>query len=165
MEVRLIVADPLADPWFSSLWTLHETFLSPNAVIVPTNAMKSDIHLCRLYFIPEVLQSIKNALEYDGTTREADGECGLGTMIDGTGLLVCHDQDSMGLLTAAGNRTSRHEEDRVYGIMQVFDFKLGNSAPRMEVNRTFSLKELNDQLGAALLQKDPVLSQMYIYQR
>ena len=67
-------------------------------------------------------------------------------------------QDSMGLLTAAGNRTTRHEEDRVYGIMQVFEFQLGNSASDIDENGSFSLEELNDQLGSALLEKHPILS-------
>lgn len=164
MEVTMIVADLLADPWFSSLWTLQETFLSSDAVIIPGDAMKSRIDLCRLNFIGETLKSIRDALGYDDEIRGADGECGLGSMIDRTGLLVCLDQDSMGLLTAAGNRTTRHEEDRVYGIMQVFEFQLGNSAPDVDEHHTFSLEELNDQMGAALLEKDPVLSQMYIYQ-
>ena len=96
-------------------------------------------------------------MSYDDKIREADGECGLSAMIDRTGLLVCLDQDSMGLLTAAGNRTTRHEEDRVYGIMQVFECQLGNSASDIDENRTFSLEELNDQLGAALLEKAPIL--------
>ncbi|KAL9064109.1 MAG: hypothetical protein Q9161_009080 [Pseudevernia consocians] len=117
MEVTMIVADFLADPWFSSLWTLQETFLSPEAVILSGDAMKSSIDLFRLRFISEAFETIKDALNYDEKTRKADGECGLGAMIDRTGLLVCLNQDSMGLLTAAGNRTTRHEEDRVYGII------------------------------------------------
>ena len=162
MELTMIVADLLADPWFSSLWTLQETFLSPNAVILPGDAMKSSIDLCLLKFISETLQIIMNALGYDDQTRRADEECGLGAMIDSTGLLVCLERDLMGLLTAAGNRTTRHEEDRVYGIMKVFEFQLGNKAPDVDENYNFSLDELNDQLGAALLAKDPIMSQMYI---
>lgn len=69
----------------------------------------------------------------------------------------------MGLLGAAGSRTTRHEEDRVYGIMQIFGFQLGNSAPDVDANCTLSLEELNDQLGASLMEKDPGASQMHIY--
>ena len=162
MEVTMIVADFVADPWFSSLWTLQETFLSPNAVILPSDAKKSTIDLSLLRYICEALQTIMDALGYNDEIREADAECGLSAMINRTGLLVCLEQDLMGLLTAAGNRTTRHEEDRVYGIMQVFEFQLGNSAPDFDGNHDFGLKELNDQLGAALLAKDPVMSQMYI---
>ena len=163
-EVTKFFADLLADPWFSSLWTLQETFLSPNAVIIQGDAMKCGIGLFRLRYLSETLQIIKRALDYNDEIRRADKECGLSAMIDRSGLLVCLDQDSMGLLGAAGSRTTRHEEDRVYGIMQVFGFQLGNSAPDVDVNYTFSLEELNDQLGAALLEKDPIASQMHIHQ-
>lgn len=162
-EVTIIVAELLADPWLSSLWSLQVTFLSPNAVIVPGDAMKSSIDHCRLQYISETLRVIKDALDYDEEIRGANESCGLGAMIDRTGLLVCLDQHSMGLLTAAGNRTTRHEEDHVHGIMQVFGFQLGISAPDIQEIRVFSLEEFNDQLGSALLEKDPVLSQMYIY--
>ena len=163
MEITMILAELLADPWFSSLWTLQETFLSPDAVVIPGDAMKCEMDLFRLRFISETLHHIKRALEGNDEIRRADEEFGLSAMIDRTGLLVCCDQDSMGLLGAAGNRTTCHEEDRVYGIMQVFGFQLGNSAPDVDENYTFSLEELNDQLGAALLEKDPVASQMHIY--
>lgn len=162
MEMTMIVADFLADPWFSSLWTLQETFLCPNAAIIPGDAMKSSMDLCSLSGISETLKAIMDVLRHDDRARGADKECGLGAMINRTGLLVCFEKDLMGLLTAAGNRTTRKEEDRVYGIMQVFDFRLGSSAPDVDENYNFSLEELNDQLGAALLAKDPVMSQMYI---
>lgn len=161
MEVTMIVADLLADPWFSSLWTLQETFLCPHALIIPGDAMKGDIGPNCLRFICETLELIKYALEYDDKIRRADKECGLSAMMDRTGLLVCLDQDSMALLTAAGYRTARNEEDRVYGIMQVFDLQLGSSSPDVDQNRAFSLGELLDQLGAALLDKESVLSRTY----
>ena len=39
MEVTMILADFLADLWFSSLWTLQKAFLRPNATIIPGDAM------------------------------------------------------------------------------------------------------------------------------
>ena len=164
MEVTMIIADFLADPWFSSLWTLQEIFLSPEAVIIPSDALKDSMDLCPLHGLSGTLHAIKDALDYNDELRNVDKYCGLSAVIDETGLLVCLDKNLMGLLTAAGNRTTRREEDRVYGIMQVFEFRLGNSAPDAE-HRSFSLEELNDQLGEALLERDPVMSQMYVYQR
>lgn len=70
----------------------------------------------------------------------------------------------MGLLTAAGSRTTVHDEDRGYRIMQVFDFQLGIFAPGIDDNTRFSLEQLNDQLGTALMEKDPTMSQMHIFQ-
>ena len=126
--------------------------------------MKSGSDLIRRRFISETLRTIIDGLGYNNETKGADECCGLGAMLDQTGLVVCLDQDSMGLLTAAGNRTTLHKEDRVYGVMQMFEFQLGNSAPGIDGQCTFSLEELNDQLGAALLEKDSILSQMHIYQ-
>lgn len=103
-------------------------------------------------------------MAYNDERRQLDAGLGIGKMIDETGLSVCIDQDSMGLLTAAGNRTTVHEEDRVYGIMQVFGLQLGSSSPNMDSSRTFSLEELNDQLGAALLEQDPIMSQLFLHQ-
>ena len=94
--------------------------------------------------ICEILEWIKDSLDHDDEIRTADKECGLGAMIDRTGLLVCLEEDSMGLLTAARFRTTRNEEDRVYGIMQVFEFQLGASAPDVDPNRVFGLEELLD---------------------
>ena len=165
LKVTRILIDFLADPWFSSLWTPQETFLSPDAMIIPSDASKASIDLCPLRGISETFHAIKDALGFNDEMRNVDKECGLGAIIDKPGLLICLDKNPMGLLTAAGNRTTRQEEDRVYGIMQVFEFQLGSSAPGAEKYRTFSLEELNDQLGQALLEKDSLMSQMHVFQR
>jgi hypothetical protein len=56
------------------------------------------------------------------------------------------------LLRYCKARTTSYEEDRVYAIIQVFDFRLGKSAPN--ANRTdFTFDELNVQLHDALIYK------------
>ena len=164
MEVTMVLADFLADPWFSSLWTLQENFLSPDAVIIPSDASKASIDICTIHGISDTLHAINYTLNANDELRNVDKYCGLSAMIDQTGLLICLDRNLMGLLTAAGNRTTRQEEDRVYGIMQVFEFRLGSSAPGVEEHRKFTLEELNDQLGQALMEKDSVKSQMHVFQ-
>ena len=164
MEVTMILADFLADPWFSSLWTLQEAFLRPNATIIPGDAMKTDLGLIRLADITSFLSDIRYQSMIFNEKWKSNTKIGLATMIDQTGLLVCSDQDLMGLLTAASTRITRHEEDRVYGIMQVFGFQFGSSAPDSDAQRQFSLAELSDQFGSALLGEYPVLSQMHIHQ-
>jgi hypothetical protein len=52
--------------------------------------------------------------------------------------------------------------DRVYGIMQVFEFHLGESA---EPEHTFSLVQLEIQLGAALNKRSPVWAQLFVRSR
>ncbi|KAL8791210.1 MAG: hypothetical protein Q9213_000167 [Squamulea squamosa] len=161
--IKGLVDEMIADPWFSSLWTLQETFLSPNASIIPSDAMKREVDLFQTSHFSDMLETFKDALGYNDFIQKIDEQCDLSAVIDKTGLLVCLNKNAMGLLTASGNRTTVHDEDRVYGIMQVFDLQLGNSAPDSDPNQHFSLEELNDQLGAALLTKEPVLSQMHFY--
>ena len=151
------------DPWFSSLWTLQESFLAPNAAVITIDAMKSTIDLILISHISQTLIAVKDALDFDENMRNLDLEYGLGDAIDRTGLVDGCNKNLMGLLTAAGHRSTVHEEDRVYGIMQIFDLKLGSSSPNADENQSFSLEELNDQLGMALMQRDPVLSQMHIF--
>ena len=65
------------------------------------------------------------------------------------------------LLVASKHRTTIYEEDRVYGIMQVFDLRLGKSAPGAS-GENFRSEELRTQLAAAVLVKYTVLSQLII---
>ncbi|KAK8041593.1 hypothetical protein PG994_014600 [Apiospora phragmitis] len=66
------------------------------------------------------------------------------------------------LLVASQHRTVRpqNQNDRVYGIMQIYDLKLGKSSPSHMGDRAYTLEELKDQLGAALVTKYPIASQL-----
>lgn len=64
------------------------------------------------------------------------------------------------LYSAAGYRKTSRGEDRVYGIMQVFGFKLGKSA---EPNRDFTLSDLELQIAAALNKKSPIWAQLFTH--
>ncbi|KAK8074099.1 hypothetical protein PG994_004998 [Apiospora phragmitis] len=73
------------------------------------------------------------------------------------------------LLAASSRRNPYSEVDRVYGIMQVFDLRLGKSAPEIlaleEKARKkigFTLEELELQLAEALLLKYPIFSQLVL---
>lgn len=65
------------------------------------------------------------------------------------------------LLACARHRKTTREHDRVYGIMQVFGYRLGASRPGCEGN-SYTLEELLDQLGTALLSHYPIESQLYV---
>lgn len=64
------------------------------------------------------------------------------------------------LLVAAKYRTTSpaRKSDRVYGIMQVFDLRLGKAAPEA-TNDDFTLAELQVQLAASLVAKHHLFSQ------
>lgn len=80
---------------------------------------------------------------------------------------LCEDQP-ITLLAAARARTSKRvmkrPEDKVYGIMQVFGLKLGHSNPACSEQK-FSLEQLEEQFGEALMAKHVVLSQFFLHEK
>ncbi|KAJ9616903.1 hypothetical protein H2200_000623 [Cladophialophora chaetospira] len=176
----------IKDPWFSSLWTLQEAFLSPKAIFIWRDGLSEEfVHLCRndkgavklftLKMWVSNWQTVrirrKRELQMFPEARE------LNEAIDTTGVLGgVYDEwmnnnlfdieipsDLMGnpfqLLAAAKHRTATHREDHVYAIMQVFDLRLGHSDPSAS-DRHFTLDELEIQLASALLQRYPIFSQL-----
>ncbi|RDW57009.1 hypothetical protein BP6252_13927 [Coleophoma cylindrospora] len=151
------------DPWFSSLWTLQEAFLCPNACLIFRDAGKNDFDYCSLKHICQSLLAVRDAVRHDDKIRAIDLQYSLSDLINQTGLLDAVNGNPMSLLMASRKRTAKHEEDHIYGIMQVFGFQLGKSAPDAIRGYEYSLEELTDQLGEAILLQNPILSQLHIH--
>lgn len=81
-------------------------------------------------------------------------------LVDANGLSKLARTNPMALYTTANRRTTTHPCDRIYGIMQVFDFKLGSSAEGADSQKDYTLPELEVQFGSELLKTLPVLSQI-----
>ena len=75
---------------------------------------------------------------------------------------LLHSDNPVTLYTGARFRKTRYQLDRIYGIMQTFDLRLGSAAEGAE-NKDFTLLELEDQLGTALMETWPVRSQFHIH--
>jgi hypothetical protein len=85
-------------------------------------------------------------------------------MITKRGLSALASQNCIALYQVAGYRRTQEDWDRVYGIQQVFDLRLGASAnPNMGMKTTRNLLFLENQLGTEILRKHPVLSQMHVF--
>lgn len=86
--------------------------------------------------------------------------------IEKSGLLELADRCPTALLTAARHRKTgpQNTTDRVYGIMQVFGLRLGKARPGAKADDSYTLEDLEDELGVALMTKDPMLSQLHVYQ-
>ena len=167
--VRLMIAaiNSLAlEPWFSSLWTLQEGYLRPDAVLKDRNGepwiyMQPDTqlrHFIDLYH--EVAEGLaSSAIDNTPVARE------LQSLIEKSGCLELRSKIPTILLKASRNRTVNpaYINDRVYGIMQIFDFKLGRAAPDCPPDVEYNLDDLEDQLGAALLSQSPIMSQMFFH--
>jgi len=74
---------------------------------------------------------------------------------------LCEDHP-ITLLTAARARTPKRPEDKVYGIMQVFGLKLGYSKPGC-ADQKFSLEDLEEQLGEAIMTHHVLPSQYFLH--
>lgn len=179
----------ISDEWFSSLWTLQEAFLSPKAMFIFRDGLSSQFldisrdaggntQLFRLDMWIQAWNSIRSIVEYfpqyPEATRLNDMICRLGFLdgardqsltffLDDTEFPSGVMGNPFNLLVAAKYRTTSpaRQSDRVYGIMQVFDMRLGKAAPEA-TNDDFTLDELQVQLAASLVARYHLFSQLIV---
>ncbi|RYP45314.1 hypothetical protein DL768_008328 [Monosporascus sp. mg162] len=175
------------DPWFTSLWTLQEAYLCKDACFL---SKEGDLSFYStgyqpFYDEPELTQDrrifglgeLLNATERSRVCVEMEGTATLYEenptierdpsfleFLRSSGLDALSRRNPMELYTAATNRKPSRTEDSIYGIMQVFGFRLGESNPsynKANSNKSISLADLEDELGLALMKFSPVLSQCF----
>lgn len=158
------------EPWFSSLWTLQESHLRPDATFLSREGQELSrqgyYEVGLVSFMSawgEIELALRRTMKITGASAAEHSDFRtaaaniLGRM-DALGL-GAHDNPVI-LYSAAGYRNTKHDDDRIYGIMQVFGLKLGKSAsPGM----TFSLAELELQFAAAINAKSPLWAQLYVH--
>ncbi|KAI4219948.1 MAG: hypothetical protein L6R36_007969 [Xanthoria steineri] len=174
------------DPWFSSLWTLQEAFLCPKAYLVPLEAspIYQDVQWERshtpvtLGALCSVAETLKEVVDDKQPSALQDWELDrdnpvvlkrwkylseVSTMLTQRGLSALASRNPMALYHVAQYRHTRNDKDRVYGIQQIFALRLGASAPGCHDldPKVFNRFNLEDQLGAALVQQYPVASQLH----
>ena len=177
------------DPWFTSLWTLQEAFLCQHAYILPLEAeltntgLESDIEtssVLTLQTLCDASITLNRVIESERPIVLAQWESDRSNpdvckrekylrdvygMLNRRGLLALATRNPIALYNTAQYRKSSLDWDRVYGIQQVFGFRLGASAPHVSNSRAKSFNRfvLEDQLGAAILVKYPVASQLHVF--
>lgn len=182
----------LCDPWFTSLWTLQEAFLCPRAFFLSVDAevfhRRTSDHTSTQALGKLVRK--RNSDECPFTLRELATQCNLiarGAMpflgesdnsqeiiqsfrenvaslalTSGLQSLANPEGSEMALFTSARYRRASRDEDHIYGIMQVFRYRLGKSRPGCERN-SYTRSELADQLGQELLKDRPIQSQLHVF--
>lgn len=159
------------DPWFSSLWTLQEAFLCNQAIVLSREGQAA-LELSTLNLRPWSLQQLvsfaNDLILWSERSRAPKAEPEFSELMDlahGSGLAALHLNNPMALLGVSYNRKTTRELDRIYGIMQVFgsDFKVGLSREDANPRREYTLAELEDEFGAAIIEHYPTLSQMHVY--
>lgn len=174
------------DTWFMSLWTLQEAYLRPDAYFFAKDGQivvspfglecldklpeKSDDQ--RIFCLYDVLdacdnvrvciqQSLDSGLEDIDKDSQFEPAQDILKLMSDSGLVALSHENPMELYAAAVNRNPSRILDSIYGIMQVFGFRLGRSNPHSKPDVVYTLGELEDELGAALMQLSPVLSQCF----
>ncbi|KAK8133117.1 hypothetical protein PG999_001290 [Apiospora kogelbergensis] len=160
-----------SDPWFSSLWTLQEAYLRQAGIILSKEGCMPE----RLNYDVVGLASLLMAWgEIDRVIRAEANEIRRSTGSQASSLLLEADRllermERLGLeagdnpiilYSAAGCRQTKYKEDRIYGIMQVFGFRLGKTT---KPGTHYTLQELEKQFAIALHERSAVWAQLFVH--
>lgn len=161
-------------PWFSSLWTLQEAFLKPDSIFLDREGSKvlsekGDVFTLQymLAFCKQLHQAMSIAMLPLAMKGVRDTvvvmQRVLVNKIQDAGLEALADRDRLTLYKCAHLRKAKDPLDKIYGIMQVWDFQLGKSAPVVDAARKWTLEELELDLGKQLVSRFPVESQLHLH--
>ncbi|TRX98429.1 hypothetical protein FHL15_000503 [Xylaria flabelliformis] len=172
-----------ADKWFSSLWTLQEIVLRKDALAlsrdgdpIPWNQgypMFFAILVNHCQNLYQDLQGLDDLPHQPGWLDSSTTDS-LGGSDEET---VAHIENMKKLILSAGfyylfsdnpnvqygtaqYRKTRDPEDRIYGIMQIYNLKVGKSARPRESPK---LEELRVEFGAEINTHCPIMGQSYIH--
>lgn len=161
-----------SDPWFSSLWTLQEAFLRDDAIImsrdaqfarVPSPEGSNVFHHAPISYLDQLCRMLARR---DITERLLpDPYSQIVELLRASGMLAIDSRSELDVYTATGSRTCSKDEDRIYGIQQIFGFRLGVSSRDSALGSHYNRRDLELQFDESLLMQYPVLSQMHVFAR
>ena len=162
--------------WFTSLWTLQEASLCPRAYLLsreattPLDTLANLCHWCST--IDQLCDTLSPRFLEDRATEESEIYESWApnekyvwenkSMLRHRGLVALASRNPMALYVAASYRKTRNEVNCIHAIQQVFNLQLGSSAPGF-VNQPVHFVMLEFELGARMIGKYPVLSQMHVF--
>lgn len=163
-----------SDPWFSSLWTLQEAYLSAHAELLSRDGhlindethrdLRSFADMMNAEFV-----DVQRILVYDNgmILREhpqVSSICDeIVRLVRASGLSELVWSNRMALYAAAGTRTATEPCDYVYAIQQIFNYRLGSTAEDSGSGRDWALDDLEAELGERIITDYPVYSQMHVF--
>ncbi|KAK8051736.1 hypothetical protein PG993_003121 [Apiospora rasikravindrae] len=164
----------LSDWWFTSLWTLQEGILRPDAILLSREAEHVRIRhstpytMMELRFVTNAFWNLRCALETD-SLRPKDA------LLNDLGQAVVQRLKRAGYSSdpfssnpnmqwgAARWRTASSEQDRVYGIQAIYNIRVGDTAPNAVRRQDRPLSELHMEFAATINAKSPLLGQMFVH--
>lgn len=172
------IREVLDDWWFSSLWTLQESILRRDAVILgqegePLKYDESEkfTHMLNR-FIYSSLWHIHYQLTFvNNTTVDRFQEPPVRAVAD----VICQQIEEAGYsispfatnpnlqYAAAATRNTSHSLDRIYGILSIYNLHVGATVPGADASRVYSFEELEDEFAATLNAFSPLLAQLFVH--
>ena len=176
MDASASIAELTSIPWWSSLWTLQEAFIRPDAFLLDSDGncattadsnefitLQSVLENCASLYVQSFDPKEERYTTRDPTAIDQILVGGLRRVVEKSGIHALAQHNPLILYTCAKTRKTLRPLDRVYGIMQIFDFRLGESAPGADLSKEWTLEELETQLGQQLVEKFPVESQLHVH--
>lgn len=162
----------LGDWWFSSLWTLQEAFLRSDAQLLSLEGHYINPRPgWRSTNIGSVLNHIwKLLLDLDDKSQKLDDSQAnkLGAIIrqriQDSGYIADPNSDNPNIQYGASRfRKTTNKLDRIYGIMAIYDIRVGAMVPGPERSKQHSLEDLEQEFAATLNSRSPLLAQNFIH--
>lgn len=158
----------LQDPWFTSLWTLQEVVLRRDAIILSERGQPLTMSHNRQHTISLEMfcNSCWNILvDIDAYADDWPSEAiplnqRIQQLIRRSGLFFSLTNNPNVQYGMAYHRVTRHPLDRVYAIMQIYGFRLGES---LHPGIFVTLEDLELQLAQQLTSQSPMLSQWFVH--
>lgn len=173
-QLQESVKSLLGDWWFSSLWTLQEGLLRRDAMILSREGgpvsyrySKGSPHVLSL-FISNAMFHLRGALE-DPSARFIESSLmkiseSIIESIKGAGYATTSFARNPNIQYGAARfRTVSDELDRIYGIISLYDLKVGATRPGSDASRPYTFEKLEDEFAAVLNSTSPLLGQMFIH--
>ncbi len=160
----------LADPWFSSLWTLQEAFIRQDVIILAQEGLPVTELVVDGKRRPWMLTDVMDRCER--LHQGMKGGVGLPispespvALLSKSGLHALFCNNALATFVAATHRQVSKPEDRIYGIQQVFGLRVGTSAVHAPHRVHFNRAELEAEFFDQLLRIYPVQSQLFVHDR
>ena len=162
------------DFWFSSLWTLQESVLARDALLLnkrgefitthgPWNDQSPYVSLVDISGALAIVRPMVNSTIVEGACPPPCSEKlrSLLSVIDesGTNFVFCPNPNMQ--YSAARFRETTRPEDRIYAIIQIYGYKLGDAASPNQKARKFSIVDLELQFLQKLTSESATLSQAF----
>lgn len=168
----------LEDPWFSSLWTLQEIMMRNDTLIITMEGQEAiavlegiEPHRLFMDILMNTLINVMKSMQYVRPIIEQNnlGDCSaelhvaasIHDRIYRSGLFAAHMASNPNLQYGmAKYRQTKYPEDRVYGIMQIYNLRVGQA---VRPHDSPTLEELTVEFGKAINLQSALWGQIFVH--